>query len=147
MTGFSGAGKSAVSRRLTSLGYHAASTDSVEGLCRWIDDAGQPVERPDQPSLGWLATHHWVWDPARLDQLITSAREHGVQTLFLCGDAANALELAARFEVMVLLRIDLVTMLARLETREPQCVHRGCPSRWSPSSAGGVRLSRNRCRV
>lgn len=101
VTGFSGAGKSAVSRRLISLGHEAVSTDSVE--------------RPDQPGLSWLATHHWVWDPARLDQLITSAREHGVDTLFLCGHAANALELAARFDTMVLLHIDLATVLARLD--------------------------------
>jgi hypothetical protein len=36
---------------------------------------------------------------------------------------------------------------ARVETREPRCVHRGCRSWSSPSLVGGVWLSRNRCRV
>src|SRR5690606_11245498 len=62
VTGVSGAGKSAVSRRLAALGYDAVSTDSAPGLCRWVDDGGRPVERPDGPDLAWLATHHWAWD-------------------------------------------------------------------------------------
>jgi hypothetical protein len=115
VTGVSAAGKSAVSHRLTALGYDAVSTDSVPGLCRWVDDAGRPVERPDDPDLAWLAAHHWAWDPARLDQVIASARERGARVLFMCGDAANALELADRFDLTVLLRIDLATMLARLD--------------------------------
>ena len=36
---------------------------------------------------------------------------------------------------------------ARVEMREARCVHRGCRSWSSPSSVGGVWLSRNRCRV
>jgi hypothetical protein len=36
---------------------------------------------------------------------------------------------------------------ARVETREPRCVHRECSSWVSPSSAGGVWLSRKRCRL
>lgn len=115
VTGVSGAGKSAVSRRLVAFGYEAVSTDSAPGLCRWVDDAGRPAVRPGDPDLAWLATHRWVWDPARLDLLLASARERGVQRLFLCGHAANALELAARFDLTVLLRIDLATMLARLD--------------------------------
>jgi hypothetical protein len=115
VTGVSGAGKSAFSRRLAAFGYEAASTDSAPGLCRWVDDAGRPAERPGDPDLAWLATHHWMWDPARLDQLLAFARERGVETQFLCGHAANALDLAARFDLTVLLRIDLATMLARLD--------------------------------
>lgn len=115
VTGVSGAGKSTVSRRLAAFGYDAVSTDSAPGLCRWVDGAGRPVVRPDDPDLAWLATHQWVWDPARLDQVIASVRERGARVLFMCGDAANALELADRFDLTVLLRIDLPTMLARLD--------------------------------
>ena len=115
VTGVSGAGKSAVARRLATSGHEAASTDGVEGLCRWVDGAGRTVRRPAHPDLAWLACHHWVWDEARLDRLLTAGRDRGVRTLFLCGHAANAFELAGRFDRSVLLRLDLATMLARLD--------------------------------
>lgn len=114
VTGTSGAGKSALARRLAALGYDAVSTDSAEGLCRWVDDAGQPVARPVDPDLMWLNTHHWVWDPPTLDRIIGVARDRGVEVLFLCGDASNALDVRDRIDVIMLLRIDLATMLARL---------------------------------
>lgn len=113
VTGPSGAGKSAVSRRLALLGHEAVSTDSVDGLCHWVDGHGHSVERPADPDLAWLATHQWCWRPARLDQLIEGTRSRGASVLFLCGDAANAPALSAgRFDRTVLLRINLDTMLA-----------------------------------
>src|SRR5690606_8034127 len=59
-----------IDEALAAFGYDAVSTDSAPGLCRWVDGAGRPVVRPDDPDLAWLATHQWVWDPARLDQVI-----------------------------------------------------------------------------
>ena len=114
VTGVSGAGKSAVSRRLSARGHHAVSTDGAAGLCRWVDARGRPVSRPDHPDRDWLAAHRWVWDPGTLDALIGDQRAAGARVLFLCGGADNALDLADRFDRTVLLRLDLDTMLCRL---------------------------------
>lgn len=115
VTGLSGAGKSAVSRRLAAWGHRAVSTDGAPDLCGWVDRAGRPSVRPDHPDLAWLAAHAWVWDPARLDALIATERDGGAGRLWLCGTADNATDLADRFDLVVLLHIDLGTMLARLD--------------------------------
>ena len=114
VTGVSGAGKSAVSRRLAARGHHAVSTDGATGLCRWVDVSGRPVPRPDHPDRDWLAVHRWVWDPATLDTLIDDRRHAGARVLFLCGSADNAPDLADRFDLTVLLHLDLHTMVRRL---------------------------------
>lgn len=113
VTGCSGAGKSAVSRRLTALGHRAVSTDSIDGLCGWVGEDGRPAQRPNEPDQAWLAAHRWVWRPERLDRLLKMRDDRG-DAFFLCGDAANAVELADRFDLIVLLRIDKATMQARL---------------------------------
>lgn len=114
VTGVSAAGKSAVSRRLSTRGHHAVSTDSAAGLCRWVDARGRPVSRPEHPDRDWLVAHRWVWDPGTLDALIGHRRAAGARVLFLCGGADNALDLADRFDLTVLLHLDLDTMLRRL---------------------------------
>src|SRR5262245_21238402 len=116
VAGTSGAGKSSVFRHLRTGGHHAISTDSTEGLCRWVDRAGATVARPDSPSADWLAAHMWVWDLSRLESLIASlASDVGRGTLFVCGSSAN--DELARFEAIVLLDIDEATMVSRV--RDP----------------------------
>jgi hypothetical protein len=112
IAGSSGAGKSAVSRRLRERGYQAISTDGTPGLCRWVDRDGQEAVRPDDPERAWLDAHEWVWDAERLDSLIEE--NAGPGTLFLCGMANNDDEFVDRFDATVLLEIDRPTMLARL---------------------------------
>lgn len=115
VTGVSGTGKSAVSRRLAARGHHAVSTDSLPGLCGWVDEQGNPAQLPPHPELAWLHCHHWVWHPAVLDEALDRWRERGAPVLFLCGNAANSLSLAGRFDRRVMLHIDRPTMLARLD--------------------------------
>ena len=67
------------------------------------------------PDFAWLARHSWAWNPARLDELIRAAAP---ATLYVCGGAANELELADRFTRVFLLEIDEPTMLARIDARQ-----------------------------
>jgi hypothetical protein len=113
VAGTSGAGKSAVYRQLRTLGHHAVSTDSTDGLCRWVDAAGTPVSRPASPSLQWLAVHRWAWDLSRFDALLRGLEpDVGDATLYLCGSAAN--DDQVEFDAIVLLDIDEPTMVSRV---------------------------------
>jgi adenylate kinase family enzyme len=114
VTGASGAGKSTVARRLSEWGHRAVSLDGDGHLCSWIDRHGRPVARPAAPDSAWLAAHRWTWDPTRLDEIIAEASAEGVETLWLCGQAANALDLAHRFDLCFLLEVDQRTMRERM---------------------------------
>jgi hypothetical protein len=117
VTGVSGSGKSAIARRLTTMGRDAISMDADEQLIGWHDTAtGLRTPRPDVPDAAWLAGHEWRWNPDRLDAIIADARTRN-DVLFLCGLAANGLDLADRFDACLLLEIDRATMTERL--RDP----------------------------
>jgi len=115
ITGCSGAGKTTVGAALARRGLAALDSDDDPLLARFVDAAGAVVaEEPAEPDLDWLSRHGWAWDPARLDELIAAAAP---ATLYVCGGAANELELADRFTHVFLLEIDEPTMLARLDAR------------------------------
>jgi hypothetical protein len=115
ITGCSGAGKTTIAAMLAGRGLVAIDADDDPLLARSVDAAGNVVEEPEAPDLAWLAEHSWAWDPARLDRLIRVAAP---ATLYVCGGAANELELADRFSQMFLLEIDEPTMLARIDARQ-----------------------------
>jgi gluconate kinase len=115
IAGCSGAGKSAVAAELASRGLQSIDTDDDPFLARFVDPEGAVIaEEPAAPDLAWLARHSWAWDPARLDELITTAAPG---MLYVCGGADNQQELASRFTQVFLLEIDETTMLARLDAR------------------------------
>jgi hypothetical protein len=114
VTGVSGAGKSSVARRLRDWGHRAVSRDADSRLCAWSDRDGRRVTRPADPDADWLTNHQWTWKPTGPDEIIAGAHREGVQTLWLCGQAANALDLADRFHACFLLDIDQQTMRHRL---------------------------------
>jgi len=115
ITGCSGAGKTTIAAELARQGLTCIDADDDPFLARSVDAAGNVVEEPEAPDLAWLSRHYWAWDPARLDELIAAAAP---ATLYVCGGAANELELADRFTHVFLLEIDEPTMLARLDTRQ-----------------------------
>ena len=115
ITGCSGAGKTTIAAELARQGLTCIDADEDALLARSVDAAGHVVEEPEAPDLAWLARHYWAWDPARLDELIAAAAP---ATLYVCGGAANELELADRFTQVFLLEIDEATMLARVDARE-----------------------------
>jgi hypothetical protein len=114
VTGVCGAGKSTLARQLRDWGNEALSADADTALCGWADAWGRRVARPACPDAAWLSAHRWVWDPDRLDEIITEARRADAVSLWLCGWAANAVDLADRFDAVFLLEIDQPTMVARL---------------------------------
>jgi hypothetical protein len=116
ITGCSGAGKSTIAAALARRGLAAIDADDDPLLARSVDAAGNVVkEEPAAPDFAWLARHSWAWNPARLDELI---RAVAPATLYVCGGAANELELADRFTRVFLLEIDEPTMLARIDARQ-----------------------------
>jgi hypothetical protein len=112
ITGISGAGKSTIAAALASRGLVSVDADDDPLLARSVDPAGNVVEDMAAPDFAWLARHSWAWNPARLDELVRAAAP---ATLYVCGGAANELELADRFTHVFLLEIDEPTMLARLD--------------------------------
>src|SRR5215831_3777956 len=112
ITGMSCAGKSTIAAVLARRGLAAIDSDNDPLLARSVDSAGNVVDDPAAPDFAWLARHSWSWDPARLDEVIRAAAP---ATLYVCGGAANEIELAGRFTHMFLLEIDEPTMLARLD--------------------------------
>ena len=116
ITGCSGAGKTTIAAVLARRGLAAIDADDDPLLARSVDAVGNVVEEePAAPDFAWLARHSWAWNPARLDELIRAAAP---ATLYVCGGAANELELADRFTQVFLLEIDEPTMLARIDARQ-----------------------------
>jgi shikimate kinase len=115
ITGCSGAGKTTIAAVLARLGLAAIDADDDPLLARSVDAAGNVAEEPEEPDFAWLSRHSWVWNPARLDELIRAAAP---ATLYVCGGADNQHELADRFTQVFLLEIDEATMLARLDARQ-----------------------------
>jgi hypothetical protein len=112
ITGISGAGKSTIAAVLARRGLASIDADDDPLLARSVDPAGNVVEDTAAPDFAWLARHSWEWNPARLDELVRAAAP---ATLYVCGGAANELEVADRFAHVFLLEIDERTMLARLD--------------------------------
>ena len=112
VTGGSGAGKTSVAAELARRGRASIDADDDPALARFVNPAGAVAECPAAPDFAWLARHHWEWNPARLDELISAAEP---ATLFVCGNAANETDLADRFTRVFLLEIDVPTMLVRLD--------------------------------
>ena len=115
ITGCSGAGKTTIAAVLAHRGLTAIDADDDPLLARSVDSAGAVVEEPAAPDFAWLSRHSWAWNPARLDELIRAAAP---ATLYVCGGAANELELADRFTQVFLLEIDEPTMLTRIDARQ-----------------------------
>lgn len=111
ITGVSGSGKSTIASVLTARGALAVDADEDPALTSWVDLDGNPATTFGHDAE-WLLRHRWVWNPARLDELIAAA---GPATLFLCGNAANDTDLWDRFDRVILLVVDEPTMLARID--------------------------------
>ena len=94
ITGCSGAGKTAIAAVFARRGLAAIDADDDPLLARSVDADGNVVEDLAPPDFAWLSRHSWAWNPARLDELIRAAAP---ATLYVCGGAANELELADRF--------------------------------------------------
>ncbi|NUK18277.1 hypothetical protein [Streptomyces lunaelactis] len=108
--GVSGAGKSSLASELGRRGLEAIDSDEVLG--RWVDGADLPVECPPEPDRAWLINNHWRWNPEQAEELLTRSSEN---TMFVCGSAENIMEFIGRFDLVILLEVDIPTMLRRLD--------------------------------
>jgi hypothetical protein len=136
ITGMSGAGKSTIAAVLARRGLASIDADEDPLLARSVDSDGTVVDDSPVPDFAWLARHSWAWNPARLDEVIRAA---GPATLYVCGGAANELELADRFTQVFLPELDEPTMLARLDapSRDNDWGRIGGHSRVSMPQAAG----------
>jgi adenylate kinase family enzyme len=116
ITGCSAAGKSTLAAVLARRGLASLDSDTDPTLARSVDAEGNVVEEPAAPDFAWLARHSWAWDLDRLDEIIRAADP--ATTLYVCGGAANELQLADRFARVFFLEIDEATMLARLDAAD-----------------------------
>jgi adenylate kinase family enzyme len=116
VTGISGSGKSSVCKELARRGYEAYDTD--EGLSAWYENAtGLAVARPLGAigrTTNWYAEHSWRFVRERIEAI--AARTAG-KTAFICGSAANEIEVWDLFAIVIYLHIDEGTLRHRLATR------------------------------
>jgi hypothetical protein len=113
ITGNPGSGKSTLARELARRGLVTIDPDVDPALCFWEDDAGNrvsPADGPARPDEVWLRAHRWVWNRARLQDLLAEQQE----PVFVCGIALNIDQVLDLFDRLFLLRIDADTQEVRL---------------------------------
>jgi dephospho-CoA kinase len=110
VTGNPGAGKSTLAAELRQRGLMALDTDE---MAFWADDAGRPVDQPQNADERWRLAHRWVWSRARIEQSIAEAAGDA-DSMFFCGIALNQTEMLDLFGQVFLLAIDEDTQLSRL---------------------------------
>jgi hypothetical protein len=92
----------------------AIDPDDDPELSHWEDAAGHPVSGPQRPDGQWLASHRWVWNRSRMEQIL-AGRD---QEIFVCGIARNQDDLLDLFDRVFLLHIDGPTQEARLDAHD-----------------------------
>jgi shikimate kinase len=121
ITGNPGSGKSTLAVQLSRRGEVAIDADD---LASWEDSSGMPVEPPTCVDEAWQLAHRWVWNRARIEEVI-AACEHPSGVMFVCGIAVNQHRMLDLFERVFLLVIDADAQNARLaEAESPQRTER-----------------------
>ncbi|HLD57821.1 MAG TPA: AAA family ATPase [archaeon] len=115
VTGVSGAGKSAISKKLNELGYKAYDMDDFPGLFTMINQkTGEPVVGHDNSNLEKVAEMDWICDKNKLQTIIS---DESNQLVFYCGSASNIDEILPLFDLVILLKVSPEAMRHRLTTR------------------------------
>jgi hypothetical protein len=128
ISGPSGSGKSSVGRELQKRGFNVIETDFEPGLSGWFNnETGKKViNLPPQPyTKKWFAAHSWLWDAAKVKELISSSTSGPV---FFCGGAYNEKDFYGLFDLRFALHADSQTLLNRLRPREPKTWVDGSPA-------------------
>lgn len=127
ISGPSGSGKSTVGRVLQQRGFRVIETDFEDGLSGWhsIETGEKVTQMPAQPyPKEWVAAHAWLWNTVKMNELLDSVADEPV---FFCGGAYNEKDFFSSFKKRFGLYSDRDTLVARLQTREPE--------RWKEGSA------------
>jgi len=124
--GVSGSGKSHLGDELGRRGYKVIEADWEPGLSSWVDKhSGQNVKHEPPFSAEWLSHHAWIWNEAKLNELLKESPEDQVQ--FLVGGADNMDGFMHHFTKRFFLYVSIELMKRRLQQREPH--------RWPDGSA------------
>ncbi|HEY4494107.1 MAG TPA: AAA family ATPase [Candidatus Paceibacterota bacterium] len=116
LTGVSGAGKSAVAKKLAEKGVFSIDVDSVKGLCHWRDKNTEEIAQwhPGMTSE-WYKSHKYIWDREKLNNLIKNS---GKNTIVIAGLAHDSSELWDLFDKVFLLYCNKETFIKRITERE-----------------------------
>jgi dephospho-CoA kinase len=117
ITGPTGSGKSTIRAYLRDKGYEAYDTDEDGISLHYSRQTGEAVEYPKDPkdrTPEWHADHAFNMSPERIAHLAKQAED---KVIFLCGVAANDIELSGYFSKIICLVIDQETMKHRVATR------------------------------
>ena len=128
ISGPSGSGKSTVGRELQSRGFKVVETDFEPDFSGWFNNkTGQKItDLPPQPvSKEWFESHSWLWDSAKVKELVSSSKG---ETVFFCGGAYNEKDFYSLFDALFALYADSETLISRLKPREPQTWVDGSPT-------------------
>jgi adenylate kinase family enzyme len=110
ITGNPGTGKSTLAAELSRRGQTAIDADD---LASWEDSSGMPVDPPARVDEAWQLAHRWVWNRARIEEVIASS-DHRNEVVFVCGIARNQDQMLDLFERVFLLVIEADAQDARL---------------------------------
>jgi broad-specificity NMP kinase len=115
VTGVSGAGKSALSKKLNEMGYKAYDIDDYPGLFSFVDKkTGKPPVDIDNANVEKVMGTDWICDKEKLTSIIANESS---EITFYCGAASNVNDLLPLFDLVILLKIGTDAMRHRLNTR------------------------------
>src|SRR3989344_4499010 len=115
ITGVPGAGKTTVGEILKKRGFRIIDIDAEHMLMQWLHkETGEVGDSKVGMSKEWLRQHVWVWDDAKMDQLLK--KDEGLQ-VFVLGTASNIEKKLFLFDKVFLLRVSMKKVRERLASR------------------------------
>ncbi|MBP2549361.1 adenylate kinase family enzyme [Neorhizobium galegae] len=117
--GGSGTGKTTIATELERRGYHAIHGDRVlayQGDPQTGERISAAVALRHRHDPDFISRHH-IWDVARVEALIA---DRTIPITFFCGGSRNFFRFIHRFDAVLVLEIDLLTLERRLDSRQDE---------------------------
>ncbi|MFA6000439.1 MAG: AAA family ATPase [Candidatus Paceibacterota bacterium] len=114
ITGVPGIGKTSVGESLSLKGISVIDIDSIEGLCQWVNNNTQEIEKWNPGMTDeWYKNHKYICDKELLTKLINNYND----TVVVVGMPSNRHDLLDLFDKTFLLQSREETFLKRLTNR------------------------------
>lgn len=114
ITGISGSGKSSVLEKLAEMGFLVIDIDSVDGLCKWVNNNTLQEEKWKHGMTNeWYKNHKYICDKEKLTNLLNVYKN----TVFVAGLPSNRRELLDLFDKVFLLQCREETFIKRIKER------------------------------